>query len=420
MRISLIDYGTFCDFKITYSIAKRLLIQGHTVVYITSVSNKLSSPDFNAAIKSGKLVVHQYDITQYIDISNSEELNKGVTIYKYLDPKSYRLAFYIHNTLKPVLKKVLIGVDYTLMHFPSLLFASAIPEGIPTGVFFVAPGYPNTSLPWVLSNEIQEKDFLKVNKKYTSTETIYNTMSLLALSPTFYREFFSKSDLFAMWEKMILPLPDSIFKVKQIGSICDTLVEKFPPTPEVVKRFLDSKKLDLKLVYFSTGSFKIGEKIIFIIEVMLKKGFSILLHGSVSDTVEKALINKNFENLFLFNSFVSHEFLIPKVDLVVTSGSLCMTAIANKAGKPLFYIPILNEQYLWAKLYLKNTGQKYIDKFCSGPVIRKTVNVMIKGLYTNKKLELFTKKLQKTTKTKDPIISLVGFVLASAAKNTQV
>ena len=84
-----------------------------------------------------------------------------------------------------------------------------------------------------------------------------------------------------------------------------------------------------------------------------------------------------------------------------------MTAIANKHGKPLIYVPILREQIFWAKNYQRNTGQKYVTRTKGVTSIFNQTIKILEGIYTNKKLIQFTQRLQSETSKKDPVKILV-------------
>jgi hypothetical protein len=50
VNIGIIDFGTYCDMKLTYTIVKKFLKKGDKVVYITPVSNKIYVPHTNLKV----------------------------------------------------------------------------------------------------------------------------------------------------------------------------------------------------------------------------------------------------------------------------------------------------------------------------------------------------------------------------------
>lgn len=401
-KIAIITFGTYCDQKLTWILAKKFLESGVAVNYITNTPNNF----FKTPVAN--LKISTYDLSKFLDINDKETANKDINLKAFLDVSKVKLLYYIHTTLRSVLLNAVKGCDYILIHYPALLVANALPANlkIKTGVFYVAPAYPNKTIPWIFSKEIDSFNF-RNKKEYTSSTNTLMYMSLINGSLSYLDTFLKKSDVFAMWEKEILPLPKTDLKVKQIGSIVDTDPSAYTwdIIPETISKFLAVR--GAKRVYISMGSFNLGNLVVPIIKALNKNGYVTLYHGKPNEAISKI----KHENFFIHSTFLPHEWFIPKVDLIVTSGSLCMTAIANKFGKKFIYVPTLREQLFWAKNYKRNTGQRYVNGNSTLTSIFKQTERILSSMDKNVKLENFTKKLEAETASKDPVKILTCDIL---------
>ena len=395
-RIAILTFGTYCDQKITYILAKKFLSNGFKVNYITNTPTSFFQEN-----KDKNLKIITYETTNYININDPSIINTKIDWNLLFNIKILNFAYYIKTILNSIINKAVSNCDFILIHYPALVIASVLPSNlpIPIGIFFVAPAYPNKDIPYIMSDEINEKSFLKSSniKEYNSSKFFLNAMSLINISTNYFQNLLEKSYIFAMWEKTSLSLPRSDLKVTQIGSIIDNENIVYTPTVKV-KEFISKTNK----VYISMGSLNLGNNILPIIKSLIKNGYIVLFHGKSTEELEKIQ-----NNLYIYSSFIPHEWIIPKIDLVVTSGSLCMTAIANKYGKPLIYFPTSNEQLFWAKNYYRNTGTKYIKKEGTISQIYRKTNMILKSMENNRKLISFSKKLKNEISKKDSSAILV-------------
>lgn len=379
-RIAIIDYGTFCDFKLTNTIIQEAL-KKYRVTYITSVSNKLVK-------ETNNLKIIRYNIDTYLDLTDIDLINQNKI---HFDTKYLKLIYYFNTIIKKLLTENLNNIEKIFIHYPAFMLLSVIPKIILDNtkivIFYVAPAYPNKSLPWIFTNKIKTwKE--KKNKEYTSSYNILKALSLLGFGYNYLYNILLNSSIVAMWDPVLFKIPKSEFKVKQIGAITNTQIKTWKEQPEVVTLFLKNPKDTL--IYVSLGSFNIEPKKLFqIVSSMLSLGKTVLLHGNVKGI-------PTIDNLFLLNGFIPHEYIIPKVSLVLTSGSYCMTSIANKEGVQLIYLPILNEQFFWAINYKNKTGQDYL-KMDKGSLYTQTSKILNYNS-TSKKVKDFTELLKSKYK----------------------
>ena len=62
----------------------------------------------------------------------------------------------------------------------------------------------------------------------------------------------------------------------------------------------------------------------------------------------------------VYRGFVSYDDVVQTVDLVAFTGSMCLQLKCLISRVPMIFVPLLTEQYFWAKNYKHFTGMPYI------------------------------------------------------------
>lgn len=363
MKVTIITFGTFCDIKLSHIIADYFSKKNN--VNVVFISNK-----FYKEIQTNENIEYFYFdyVNKYIDFSSQNETtteNIGIGRIIKLAP----LVAYIKTTLKKNTKKYFQDTDYVLVHYPALFLNEIFDFSKKIGVFFVAPSYPNIRIPYIFSKEIKNFDFKDYNgskgdKIYKSSIKDSITQSLSTGNISKIINLLEKSDIFTMWDPIIFNPPSTIKKMYTLSNIVDTSKEKInnKTTDLVLEEFIKKGKL----VYFSLGTMtNIGKKIetiYLVINELIKLDYNVIYQGTLQ--VSKGPLLESILNsgkLLMYSNFIQHEWIIPKVDLIVTSGSYCITSIANYNNKYLIHIPVIYEQIMWAKAYSYNTSTEFID-----------------------------------------------------------
>jgi hypothetical protein len=402
MKYAVISFGSFCDIKLSNIVVKRLLEKGHKVVYITP---PLGSQGFKHV---------NMDLQEYIlpDISEDESLIKTNPEKIIIPPlKIISYAIKMRAELPKMFNRSLVDIDHIVVHYPALAIVSVMPRDIikntKTSIFFVAPGHPNHTIPWLTSGDEMDNYNPKNTKKYTSSNSFYKGLSRLNLfgKSIDVLNFIKNSAIYAMWDKVVVGLPKSNLKVKQLGALTDISFPRVPFNKDIAK-ILKSKR---KKAYFSLGSQKIntylGYSIPKIIKTLLDNGFDVIYHSKVVPGIIE--LSKVFKDrLLVYSSFVKHEQLIPKIDIVVTSGSICMVNVANYHGVKCIYTPIIPEQLYWAKVYKQKTGQDYIYEEPTKE--NGKISQIIDYCLTSSKVNKYIERLKKSMRSKDATQQLVN------------
>ena len=387
MKVFVLDLGTFCDFKLIAPIIKSFLRQGNDVVHITDTSNTVDMGD----IGTGTLEKITYSFPQTFRsiMYDAEKANQAgdddVSVFKKaFDPGSRAFAFYLRTKFANLLKDRWTEADVILVHYPAMVLLPALPKIIasytPIMVFYVAPAYPNFDIPWVFSSMMEIGDFRLRDAKwkqenYKSHLKIIRQNALLSYEFNYLQFVQEKVIRVAVWDDELLPFP----KIPQqdivipAGALLDQEAVKNPGTMnDTILNFIQHKDSENDLlIYITFGSFALKNELAQCLILMLSSLLTmtsatrIILHDTKKSSLDLKEVNQFIQDyptrLLVYTEFIQHEAIVPKCNLIITTGSICLANIALYHGIPLLHVPLLREQYMWAKNYEQQCGVPYID-----------------------------------------------------------
>ena len=119
------------------------------------------------------------------------------------------------------------------------------------------------------------------------------------------------------------------------------------------------------LVYLSFGSFNLGDDYDmenFMMALMTcanRLNLFIICHSQKMKDL--ACDSQLSENLLIIVGHIAHEWLLPRCNLVLTTGSYCLLNVCMLYQIKCLFFPILPEQFFWAKNYQHQTDIPYFD-----------------------------------------------------------
>ncbi len=355
MTILAICYGTYCDLSsMIYSLRK----VEEDIIVVTNVSSM-----------SAKLVPKNIKIEIVIDhsklLSNISMLNKFISnaivyseILEY--PKLYKTVKNIYDKIAKLYDTYNISTIYTFYHNISILYTLPydILKNIKLFILCLAPYYINNKLPYPLSYN----NTILGYKKNISSEFTKQDSSFKALR-VFFWKFTSIDDILATAtyiiafnRKIATALPDKEYYKSAKFTYVNSIIEIYKDT-RIPKRLV--KYLQDPGIFITFGSFSADKEVL---ERLL---------GTISDYCEtnniyaiyhNPKIEGEYKRIIRYSGYLSYSAIIPKIRLLVYTGSYCIANIAAYYGIPNLYIPQLYEQYFWANLYYNKTGIAFIDK----------------------------------------------------------
>jgi UDP:flavonoid glycosyltransferase YjiC (YdhE family) len=184
---------------------------------------------------------------------------------------------------------------------------------------------------------------------------------------------------------------------------------------QFIKEKRNNEITSKNLLFMSFGSFAriphLRTIIPYIIEELLKT-HTLIIHKTWKDDIAYCPTNSE-GRCFVHEGFIPYDKIIPLVSLVMGSGSLGLQSYCIKHNKPILMVPIITEQYFWAKNFQHFTGLYYIDiADVYNMNIRKQVQKALCTLYKNNshlsqlyqikpKVRDFVLKISKEMKERD-------------------
>lgn len=267
----------------------------------------------------------------------------------------------------------------------------------PHYMMYLYPGAPNASIPWLFDRRMRDPTF----PLYASatTKIVHDSWDSIHKRAVMIQDRVDRSknglqDVrniltsknvhhITCWDPaLIRPLKKLIpnMKMHTIGSP--------PPKPSATKAprdllaFLRKEESNSRPVAFvSFGSYSgvraLDEAGKIVSRLFISNGEgSVVLHvpsnaaqkvdwfeDEIGTDYEKdnSLSPKEKEHLYVARGHVPYEEVVPRVSLVVFTGSMCLQLVCHRSLTPMLMVPYLTEQYFWAKNYESLTGVPYVD-----------------------------------------------------------
>lgn len=383
MIILYCDFGTYCDFSISKQVITRLLEKKNQVCYITSINNHLLKEEDNPLLQ-----IYTYPSLPILDIVEfaqsktifSNLINPLTTVSTISRLSDQMKTFHI---IVDIIKQKIKNIDAIVLTYPLLYVLKEIkqfvPEHVPIVLFYVAPAYPNLYLPWIFDNLLKDPEFAlyhhKNKKENIYSHSRYNWIISLSSNWTKLFNFYNNDYLYhkknlmervhnlyiiSAWNKdLIPPMLSPISVVKSHWFHINGIFENSSdPLPLVVQNFLKNPGF---VVYITLGSMKL-ENMNSFVKVCYKaiQQQKIQMKLLIQDT-KKQLHLKPKKDRLVFHGYIPYSSILSKTYLLITTGSYCIQHLALSFNVPMLFVPILTEQYFWAKNYQYHTNTPYIE-----------------------------------------------------------
>ncbi len=371
--------GTFCDNSLMLNFV-RVFKQDHKVLFMTDDHNKSKVPK-GVDVSTFEMPRHIMDAVNIpladTSISRLKLLVKYwkdlVTMNRFIAAAFSQLQTNI-NRYRPAA----ILLPYTALFF-LFLFPTPYLKTIPIIIIHYAPAYPNNKIPWLFDKSLTYDSF-HLYRDPGGSSSLENTSrqsfpaGLFVNNKTMWEKLRSSHHI-ACWPlkstQKIKPLLG--LEIHQAGALYDETLMKArgwhgngKPTAGL-KAAMQSRT---PKVFVSMGTYARtleGFKNLSRLLTYLMKNtpFTVILHHS--ESFGDVSFSDDTKRLHIHKGWIPYEWIVPRVQCVVFTGSVCLltTALYNKV--PVIMTPIIPEQYFWAKNYKHFTHIPYvvddIDKF---------------------------------------------------------
>jgi len=396
-HILAVDLGTYCDNALMEN-AIHKLIQEYQVIYLTDrnhtvpegcIYEPFTTPDF--FIKDPKLKIA--DTQENIWLWSARHPRKSVEAIQW--------ATSIYEQISSIYRKY--EIHAVVMLYPALAMTwFLLNYPAPVYVLYYAPGFLNKTIPWIFDSKMKSREFELYNTdEDTNMKSGYTMLNRLCIAS---RRLPCERQLVHMilkqlnhvlcWDKHVTPKITPALeglRTHYVGSLYNYNTIK-------------DVELEQSTVFVSFGSYGNAKVLIPIVEALMaaldeyceaNNGVSVIFHNG----------NYNSKHVKSVKGFIPYHEIVPKCRLVIFTGSACLQNICLFYAKPMLFVPILVEQFFWAKNYAHMTGVDYIDS---------TKNVLDKikqACEITPKCKRYLKKVSDSMKTynsSDRISSLIS------------
>jgi hypothetical protein len=356
-NILVIDLGTACDNRLMeYAISK--LVTKYKIVYLTDEKHILPDNYIKIPYKTPDFFIND----PKLKIANT---SKNFLKWILTNPKKSIESYQWSNTMTELIKEILLKYNITSIHilYPSMRCVWLIEKNnIPIYVYYYAPGLLSYNIPWLFNSIVKKKNYNlydEANKSYNMKSGIkmLKRSSLFGKRHESIYEVLKSVNHIICWEESILPKLDLVYKdlnVYYAGALLNSNIKSnIWPINEKINNFIKSKKQIIFISFGSYGNSPLLNRVIpKLLEVLQKSNYGIIYHnGNIPDN----------ENLISISGFIQYEWIVPKTSLIIFTGSVCLQNICLYNSKPMLFVPLLAEQFYWAKNYEYYTNIPYIN-----------------------------------------------------------
>lgn len=384
-EVLVVDLGTYCDHALVSSAIADILIQPSIklVTYVTDSANtrqdnvcnvdvfKYSAPDFlwtlGADLADPKMNVSLWAIKNPM---------RALALSTFMGQAS-EIVNNVAISKRKSIKKIVVT-------YPAIGIALRLPKEFYSRVVVLhyAPTYPNSTVPWIFDSCLKDPswrmfrtsaDFnAESHRSYASALATYNSLSQSDMN-----SFLTKSQHVACWDPALLSrevAPINGIKVVSVQPLTssktcvDTLKKKLVVSEKerpVHPKWLSSGE---PFVFVTFGSYS-GESVMrkateallpALEEWASNKSANVVLalKEPLSIHVKK---HKRHSRIIFHSDFIDYSFITPHAALVVFTGSMCLHMSCISNSTPMLFVPMIAEQYFWAKNHASETDVPYVD-----------------------------------------------------------
>jgi hypothetical protein len=370
ISILTIDLGTYCDNTLLLNCIN-YLNKEYNIICLSDEKHELPSDIIKYTYKTPEFLLKDTNIeladphqsVMYWAIMNPGKALEAANWTSSMQTKIINILKK-HKTIKKIL--ILYPVFPILIQLPLEIFTQKS-----IYILYSAPAFPNKNVHWIFDSKIKDPDFKIYTKNKQHEESTIDYFNRIAFFSnqsldSIINKFLLINHIIAWDNKAIKNIIPTIkgMKINKIGAIIDWPIEK--PLPPMINYLLSNKKI----IFITFGSYSNHiinnmNNLLTILEKYCKKenNTHIIFHNG----------NYNNEYITSYSGYIPYHKIVKKSILVVFTGSICLQNICLYHKVPMLFVPILTEQYFWAKNYKYFTGINFYD-FNNNINIEKIIN----------------------------------------------
>jgi hypothetical protein len=356
-----IDLGTYCDNKLMEAALSPLAERGAEIVYFTDRKHDVPKAFTVETYETPKYMVTDTDLA-LVDSS------KNLWWAALTNPISSFKAYSFNSDLRARLEATVRARKprAIVVAYPALVVVAnmdpKVLEKTKVYVLYYSPGFPNRSIPWLFDTVVKRDDFslyhnAPADNVRSGTEFLKRAMirGKMDVLKTFHHVFCWDE---ALTEKIVPSLGWS--KVHRVGALLPGRVERLARWGGMTQELRDVLRGKKEIFFVSFGSY--GETGI------LEGAVDVVLEGLrryCGEHKDAVVLYHNGKRrraswLYCVKGFIPYEYIVPRCKLVIFTGSLCMQIACMYHRCPMTFVPLLAEQFFWARNYQHFTGVEFV------------------------------------------------------------
>lgn len=393
--ILAIDLGTYCD-HVLMDTAISELGKKYKIVYLTDKTHKL--PD--NYIKESFITPSFFINDPKIKIANtSTHFPLWIMTHFHKALISYKWSKFIKNKLDELFQKYQFKSICILYPALGLLWLFENIKHIPIYIFYYAPGILSKNIPWLFDSILKKSSYELYNKSLHNYNVksglkYLNRLSIMSKREETVHEILKSINHVICWDEKIIPKIQPFYKdlkIYNVGSLINlkSINKKNWIIDNKIINFIKLKKNILFMSFGTYSSSKLLKNIIYKLlnyleNYCIKNNYGLIYHNGGN-------INHS-DNILVLNGFIPYEYIVPKSKLVIFTGSVCLQNICIYNCIPMLFLPLLNEQFYWAKNYKYFTNCDYIN------YKTKTLQLDLNDYINNNTIIKYLKKISNNMK----------------------
>jgi hypothetical protein len=294
-------------------------------------------------------------------------------MWMLMNPLKAREAFVWRKKMREMLHKLISEHDPAalVVLYPAAgilwMLESDEARRMPTFILYNAPGLLNASIPWLFDSAMQDDSvplFKDDAKNLVSGEEYINRISTMSTRRESVMDVYFKVHHVMCWHKSLMPklATDKRMSMIYAGTLLPPNIAdaRKKSIPRVIQSEL--QRPDANIIFVSFGSYVNSALLQRITPLLMQflesyceshAGYRVIFHNGTRADASKHVV--------CVEGYVPYEVIVPRSKLVVFTGSACLQNICMFHGVPMLFVPQLNEQFFWARLYKRNTGVEYVN-----------------------------------------------------------
>lgn len=373
------DVGTQCDNRLMTDAIKHLVSRGHIINYLTNPSNEVSidgvrriyyeepQPDFFVQ-NSDLLPADPSANVVWWAITHPLDAYKSVQWYTKVAKKLTSLC---KRALGRGVPRISLLLWYPLLSVlwrfdPNFFELIASKNKVDVYILYCAPGLPSEGTPWLFDSVLKSPGFRGLWSKSISSRE-HNLSSGIAfleraasgtsLSYTIDEVMYKVTHVL-MINRYVLP-PTSILRFRYpVVWWPEGLIS--PPVKHVIPLDLELflRVNNGRIIYVTFGSYAnaiapfIEGFLVRLVEFCRKTNHVAFVHN-VPGIAPSPIIRVQ-------EGYVPYESIVPHSALVVFTGSVCLQTVCHHNSTPMLFVPVLAEQFFWARNYKYHTDVPFL------------------------------------------------------------